>query len=66
MVTETLLHSLLLAAALMLVIEGLTPFINPAMFRRALLQMAAMKDQQIRTIGLFSMIVGLVILYWVN
>ena len=66
MVTETLLHSLLLAAALMLVIEGLTPFINPAMFRRALLQMVAMKDQQIRIIGLFSMIAGLVILYWVN
>ena len=63
---ETFLHSLLLATALMLVIEGLTPFINPAAYRRVLLQMVAMKDQHIRTIGFFSMIAGLVILYWAN
>jgi len=50
----------------MLVIEGLMPFVNPTVFRRALLQMATMKDQQLRMIGLFSMIVGVVLLYWIN
>lgn len=42
------------------------PFLNPMTFRRALLQMAAMKDQQLRIIGLFSMVLGLAILYWVH
>ncbi|MDH5358060.1 MAG: DUF2065 domain-containing protein [Gammaproteobacteria bacterium] len=61
-----LLHSLWVATALMLVIEGIMPFLNPTVFRRALLQMAGMKDQQLRMIGLFSMVFGLVLLYWVN
>lgn len=59
-------HSLWIATALMLVIEGVMPFINPAVFRRALLQMATMKDQQLRMIGLFSMIFGVALLYWIN
>jgi uncharacterized protein YjeT (DUF2065 family) len=50
----------------MLVIEGIMPFLSPAAFRRALLQMAGMHDRHIRVIGLFSMVLGLVILYWVN
>ncbi len=63
---ESLLHSLWIGSALLLVIEGLMPFLSPIAFRRALLQMAAMKDQHIRSIGLFSMVLGLLLLYWVN
>ncbi|NOQ81003.1 MAG: DUF2065 family protein [Methylophaga sp.] len=63
---ETLLHSLWVASALMLVIEGIMPFLNPTTFRRALLQMAGMTDQQLRTIGLLCMILGVALLYWVN
>lgn len=63
---EGLLESLFIAAALMLVIEGIMPFLNPITFRRALLQMAAMKDQQLRSIGLFSMVLGVILLYWVH
>jgi len=51
---------------LVLVFEGLMPFLNPSAFRRALLQMVAMQDRHLRMIGLFSMTLGLVILYWVN
>jgi uncharacterized protein YjeT (DUF2065 family) len=65
-VTEQLFHSIWVASALMLVIEGIMPFINPAVFRRALLQMANMQDQQLRVIGLFSMIAGVALLYWIN
>ena len=65
-VSETLLHGLWVASALMLVIEGIMPFLNPITFRRALIQMAGMTDQQLRTIGLLSMILGVVLLYWVN
>ncbi len=64
--TDGLMHSLLLASALMLVIEGIMPFLNPAAFRRSLLQMASMQDQHLRMIGLFSMVLGLIVLFLVN
>ncbi|WP_417550689.1 DUF2065 domain-containing protein [Methylophaga sp.] len=64
--SESLIHSLWLATALMLIIEGILPFINPTALRRALLQVATMTDQQLRTTGLLSMVAGLLILYWVN
>ncbi|WP_036316012.1 DUF2065 domain-containing protein [Methylophaga thiooxydans] len=61
-----LIHSLWVATALMLVIEGIMPFLNPTVFKRALLQMAAMPDRQVRLIGFFSMLAGLIFLYWIN
>ena len=64
--SDEFIHSLWLASALVLVLEGIMPFLNPAAFRRALFQMAEMKNRQLRMIGLFSMALGLVILYWVN
>jgi uncharacterized protein YjeT (DUF2065 family) len=65
-VNATLLDSLFIATALMLVIEGVMPFINPAMFRRSLIQMMSMSDKSLRGIGLFSMCFGLALLYWVH
>jgi len=65
-VNATLLDSLFIATALMLIIEGVMPFINPAMFRRSLIQMMSMSDKSLRGIGLFSMCFGLVLLYWVH
>ncbi len=61
-----LLHSLWVAMALMLIIEGIMPFLSPQNFKRALLQMAAMPDRQVRLIGFFSMLAGLIFLYWIN
>lgn len=61
-----LLHSLWVAMALMLIIEGIMPFLSPHSFKRALLQMAAMPDRQVRLIGFFSMLAGLIFLYWIN
>lgn len=61
-----LVHSLLVATALLLVIEGIMPFLNPTMFKRALLQTASMSDRQIRVTGLICMLVGLIFLYWIN
>tara|TARA_R100001132_G_scaffold26674_1_gene28915 strand:+ start:6769 stop:6966 length:198 start_codon:yes stop_codon:yes gene_type:complete len=65
-VSDSLIHSLWLATALMLIIEGVLPFVNPTALRRALLQVATMTDQQLRITGLLSMVAGLLILYWVN
>lgn len=56
-------HDLLAAIALVLVIEGIVPFINPGAMRRALLKMVEMNDQSLRFAGLTSMIIGVILLY---
>jgi len=54
---------LLGAVALMLVIEGLLPFISPQKWRGVFERATQMSDGQIRFIGLSSMLAGLVMLY---
>ena len=54
---------LLAACGLMLVMEGLLPFINPAALRGVLLQMARLPDRVLRGAGLASMLLGLLVLY---
>lgn len=53
---------LLGALGLLLVIEGVMPFLSPGRFRRALLSFAAAEDRVMRWVGLGSMICGLLIL----
>ena len=53
---------LLGAFALMLVVEGLLPFISPPKWRAAFERAMRMSDGQIRFIGLGSMVAGLVLL----
>ncbi len=50
------------ALALMLVFEGLLPFLAPARWREMMARMASFDDRILRTIGLLSMISGLVLL----
>jgi uncharacterized protein YjeT (DUF2065 family) len=50
------------ALALMLVIEGLLPFISPGSWRTMFERATRMSDGQIRFLGLSSMVVGLVLL----
>ena len=50
------------ALALMLVIEGLLPFISPATWRQVFERAIRMSDGQIRFIGLISLAAGLVLL----
>lgn len=57
---------LLAALALVLVIEGLMPFLSPAGFKRTMGQISQMPDRNLRTIGLVSMIAGVVLLYLVR
>ena len=56
----------LAALALMLVIEGLLPFINPPAMRKAWLMLGQLDDKALRIGGLASMGVGLVLLYLVH
>ncbi len=52
------------AFALMLVVEGLLPFISPAQWRRVFERATQLSDGQIRFIGLSSMLAGLVMLVY--
>lgn len=53
---------LLGALALMLIFEGLMPFINPRGWRDMFTRVARMSDGQIRFMGLISIGIGLVLL----
>ena len=50
------------ALALMLVFEGLLPFLSPTAWRRVFERALKLSDGQIRFIGLSSMLVGLLLL----
>jgi uncharacterized protein len=54
---------LLTAVALMLIIEGMMPFLLPAWWRETFRRLIEMTDGQIRSLGLASMLAGLVLLY---
>jgi hypothetical protein len=50
--------SLLSACALVLVLEGLLPFLSPGGWRRVFEQAIRLSDGQIRFLGLTSIIIG--------
>lgn len=54
---------LLVAIALVLVLEGIIPFLMPEKFRRALTQLSRLPDQMLRIMGLVSMTIGIILLY---
>ena len=51
------------ALALLLVLEGIMPFLYPHHFRRGLLMAADLNDTTLRGLGLVGMVVGVIILY---
>ncbi|MCU0833092.1 MAG: DUF2065 domain-containing protein [Chromatiaceae bacterium] len=57
-------QDLLVALALVLVIEGVWPFLSPSGMRRALLAVAGEDDRTLRIAGLVSMAAGVALLYW--
>ncbi len=57
-----MLTTLLMAFALMLVVEGLLPFLAPKLWRETFQRLMQLSDGQIRFFGLTSMIVGLLLL----
>jgi len=55
-----------MAFALMLVIEGVLPFLVPSLWREAFKRITQFSDGQIRFFGLSSMLLGLIVLYFVR
>jgi hypothetical protein len=54
--------TLLLAFALMLIIEGALPFLAPSLWRDTFRRITQLSDGQVRFFGLTSMLVGLLLL----
>lgn len=54
------------ALALMLVLEGLLPFLSPSLWRQVFEQALRLSDGQIRFVGLASMLLGMALLLWLS
>lgn len=55
------MQDLLVALALVLVIEGIMPFVSPQKWRQTILLVAEQSDQSLRTIGLVCMVIGVIL-----
>lgn len=53
------MNDLWAAFALVLIIEGLLPFLSPRGYRQAVEQMASQSDSALRIVGLVLMLAGL-------
>ncbi len=54
--------TLMTAFALMLILEGLMPFLGPQAWRNTFRRLIEFSDGQLRFIGLSSMLIGLLLL----
>ena len=57
-----MVQTFLLAFALMLVIEGLMPFVAPRVWRETFRRVTELADGQVRFLGLGSIVVGLILM----
>jgi uncharacterized protein YjeT (DUF2065 family) len=55
-------ENLLLAFALILVLEGIVPFIAPNAWRETFRKLIEFSDGQVRFVGLTSMLVGIILI----
>jgi uncharacterized protein YjeT (DUF2065 family) len=54
------------ALALVLIIEGIIPFINPLSYKKTLQKMLAMPESTLRVVGLGLMLVGALSLFFIR
>ena len=62
MITLMRRYRRLLQIGLLLVLEGLLPMVAPARWREVFLQLARMRDGQIRFVGMGSALIGIALL----
>jgi len=60
------LADLLEALGLLLVLEGIAPFLHPQGVKRAFARLLTLQDRELRFAGLGSMLVGVIILFLVR
>ncbi len=56
--------ALWLAAGLVLLLEGLLPFLSPRLWREVFAQLVRLDDRQIRRLGAVCLGLGLILLWW--
>jgi uncharacterized protein YjeT (DUF2065 family) len=56
----------LLGIAMMLVVEGLLPFVLPKYWRETFVRLVTLSDGQLRFVGFVAMLSGLLMLYWIK
>lgn len=61
-----LLHELAIGFCLMLILEGIIPFLYPQRWRSLVQQLSVISDRSLRMMGFTSMMLGLIALYLVN
>lgn len=59
-------HELAIAFCLMLILEGVIPFLYPAKWRNLVAALAGIDNRTLRLTGLASMAAGVVLLYIIN
>lgn len=59
-------QDLLTGVGLMLVFEGIFPFISPLLWRKWLIQIISQPNQVIRGMGLLSMSIGALVIYLIH
>lgn len=60
------MHELGVAFCLLLVLEGIFPFLYPGRWRALVAALATINDRTLRLTGLASMLAGTVLLYLIN
>lgn len=56
----------LLGLAMMLVVEGMIPFVSPGLWRETFSKLVTLTDVQLRFAGITAMLSGLLLLYWIK
>lgn len=56
----------LLGLAMMLVVEGMMPFVSPGLWRETFSKLVTLTDGQLRFAGITAMLSGLLLLYWIK
>lgn len=51
---------------LVLVLEGILPFLCPRQWREAVTGIGRLSDRHLRLVGLGSMLLGTLLLYWIH
>ncbi|GAB3373141.1 DUF2065 domain-containing protein [Spongiibacter taiwanensis] len=59
-------QELAVAFSLVLIIEGIMPFISPERWRVWVYRLADLESRQVRWVGLLSMLSGLALLSWLR
>ena len=57
--------NLVVALALLLILEGMLPFVAPATWRTVMRRIGSLADGQIRFFGLSSIVLGAILFWWV-